>query len=528
MTAQIELELKLTGRPDVLRALPKSAAFSNYIEGPPKRRILTTVYFDTPDYVLHQAKVAWRIRRQGRHFLHSIKFRTDGQSGVMGSALEIEQVVSSDRPDPVILRHQSLAAYPAISKLLVNVLARTDFGPLFESHIRRTIYNLRPDKDSLVELAIDVGELRSGANVLAVEEAEFEIKAGTIEAVYNCAEKAIGISDLRIEPESKAQRGYRLAQGKVITVHKATDISLPKKATIEDALYGALKSTIAQIAVNGRVFELTGEPESVHQLRVGLRRARAAFSLFRDVTPGVETAQLKQRLKTLADQFGALRDMDVFLGEVIPGISRELETIGLDISLDPLISAALVARDKARDLASDAIAAREYTQLLIDFDRYLETRGWRRAVDAPMMRLLEPIDPFARHILNARLKRTLRAAKGLDKLVGDERHRVRIELKKLRYGSMFFSSLFGKRMARDYLEILAGMQDFFGGINDAYVAEGIIKALISSAEGDVRSDLAFAGGVAIGMNAARAGRDWSMVIRRWPDFAREKPFWHEE
>jgi len=528
MTAHVEFELKLTGPEAVLKALPKSPLLADYIHDSPTRRFLTTTYFDTPEHVLRQAQMVWRVRRQGRMFAHTIKYRPDGHSGVISKAIEIERLVKSDRPDQSLLDDPEITSRPAMAKLLGTTLSRADFGPVFVTQCRRTIYTLKPSAESEIELAIDLGEIRSGEKISPLTEAEFELKAGGIDRIYDLATAVLKAMDLRIEPETKSDRGYRLSLDLPLAVYKAPPVELPKAIAADDALYRVLKSSITQIAVNGRVFEQAHAPEAVHQMRVGLRRARAAFALFRDMTPGVETALMKSRLKAIADLLGPLRDLDVFLDEGIPRIAHALGQNGSDISLAPLVQAANQARDLARANAYQAVADKELSILLIEFDRYLETRRWRATLDAPIDLLATPIGPFAAKALDARLRRSLRAAKHLDKLLGEGRHRVRIELKKLRYGGQFFESLFARKPTRSYLERLSDLQDLLGGLNDAFMAETLITKLVAEAPAEQRAELGFAGGIAIGVNLAQATQDWAMVVRKWPDFAKAKPFWRGE
>src|SRR5207253_203396 len=56
---------------------------------------------------------------------------------------------------------------------------------------------------------------------------------------------------------------------------------------------------------------LEGDPEGVHQMRVGLRRLRAALSLFADILRDLRTAAIKTELKWLAGELAPARQLDV-------------------------------------------------------------------------------------------------------------------------------------------------------------------------------------------------------------------------
>ena len=63
----------------------------------------------------------------------------------------------------------------------------------------------------------------------------------------------------------------------------------------------------------------SSDPEGVHQMRVGLRRFRAALSLFGEFIGQPDAKHIKSELKWLTEQLGAARDLDVLLKE---GVKR--------------------------------------------------------------------------------------------------------------------------------------------------------------------------------------------------------------
>lgn len=60
---------------------------------------------------------------------------------------------------------------------------------------------------------------------------------------------------------------------------------------------------------------IDGKAEGVHQMRVGLRRLRAAISVFKDLVGGGETESVKRDLKWLTDELGPAREYEVLIGE---------------------------------------------------------------------------------------------------------------------------------------------------------------------------------------------------------------------
>jgi inorganic triphosphatase YgiF len=531
MSSSLELELKLAAPPEVLRKLIRLPAIKNRHIGTVRTINLVTAYCDSADHVLAARGIAWRIRQSGRHFIHTLKMRSGLGQGAMSMAREIEWRSAAGQPDPTLLNDPALANDADLTADLAAIFAQPDFGVIFETHIRRTTYRLAL-AETAVELAIDVGEIRAGDKTCPISEAEFELVAGRDpNLLYDLALAGVDQLGLRLEPESKAERGFRLTKGLGLMISKPAPLTLAKDAPVDEALRAALAGAMRQLLINGKVFEETQAPEAVHQMRVALRRARAAFALFKDLVADDQTEAIKARLKQLADAMGDCRDFDVFLTEVLPAITRQFsDETAPDGQIDfaPLMQAAERARAAARLQADQVVRAKDYTRLVLDFDRYITTRAWRQGSSVDFTALDSAITPFARMALDSRRKRAGRSAKDLAELLGDDRHRVRIELKKLRYGGAFFESLFPRKGTKTYLTALSELQDMLGAINDAYVANGLIRRLIASEPASSRAEIAFAGGVIVGFNAERSSRAWARLVRKWPSFERLHPFWREE
>ena len=128
----------------------------------------------------------------------------------------------------------------------------------------------------------------------------------------------------KLDLRSKAERGYQLANGdKQVAVH-AEPIELKNKMTAREALDVVAYSTLRHFSANAEgVRDL--DAEAVHQMRVGLRRLRAAISLFGDILPGSGTAKIKTELKWLTNELAPAREMDVFLKEQIKPLDRATE-----------------------------------------------------------------------------------------------------------------------------------------------------------------------------------------------------------
>ena len=73
---------------------------------------------------------------------------------------------------------------------------------------------------------------------------------------------------------------------------------------------------------------LAGDPEGVHQMRVGLRRLRAAMSLFSRILRDPETAALKDELKWLTGELAPARELEVLMTRVVAPVKRRHARLG--------------------------------------------------------------------------------------------------------------------------------------------------------------------------------------------------------
>lgn len=253
---------------------------------------------------------------------------------------------------------------------------------------------------------------------------------------------------------------------------KAKPIALSQEDALEDAAAAIFSGALEHFLANVPLLQTSSAPESVHQMRVALRRLRAAIGLLRPavVGPALETAA--ERAKALASTLGAARDWDVFGAALCDG---PREAIGDDPSFHALTDALEALREQAYRVAHDAVSSDESSRFVDDLRLAIARRDWE---SAPETRARGSASIFAVHALTRLRKRLLKKSKGLATLSADERHLVRIALKKARYGAEFFESLFDDRKdARAYLHALGEMQDQLGLFNDMEVANGLLDQI---------------------------------------------------
>lgn len=493
----LEIELKLLLPPGADAALAKAIAF-----GPSKT--LAATYYDTAKAKLAASGIAIRIRREGRRLVQTVK--TAGQ----GIALEQRGEWETTLKTPA-LDWDALAAI-GLDTLAKRVRKR-DLNPVFTTAIaRRTA--LVEQGGATIELALDRGLIEAGRRSAAVSELELELKSGPPEALVTLAETLIAAHGLTLGTSSKSARGYDLAAGTAKPkARRAEPLALDPAMTLAEAAQAAL-GAVAIHALGNLPAIAARLPEGAHQMRVALRRLRAALTLFKTVIPTEQRRPLRDEAGRLARLLGAARDRDVFLAGAFAGALRAR---GPDPDL-ALMGRRIRAARKAAWADAAAAAASPRAQIFL---LKLAASRVPAAADAAHPSLAE----FAAARLDKRLAPVEAHGARLDALTVEERHALRLELKKLRYAVEFLGALFPAKKVRAYTKALTRLQDVFGAFNDAAVAAALAGSASQGAPARMQDGLTRAALFLNGWTAHRADGAWAEAAALWRDFAATRPFW---
>ena len=298
---------------------------------------------------------------------------------------------------------------------------------------------------------------------------------------------------------------------------KAERIELAKNASVDDAVAIVFAACLRHSTAN-EAAALSGlDPEGVHEMRVALRRMRAALSDFREIIPVAQVAWLKRETKWLITSLGTARDWDVFLSELLAPI--EAARPG-DAELAKLRMAAETERKKGYKGSRRAIRSPRYAALLTRMRRWLSTKSWRQGNDGTRKWLDEPAVELAGRLLTKRHKAVRKLGRDFRKLSARERHQLRIALKKLRYTAEFFRSLYQKKREKAYFRALAQLQNSLGRMNDIVVADHLLRRLSAAARRDRRipERLSTAARTVAGWYTQSASSSEHQAEANWRDF----------
>lgn len=451
-----EIELKFQVPPARRKALAAAVAGRSA----PVTQRLQAAYFDTAACELAQAGIALRLRREAGRWVQTLK------AGSGDTMLRLEHNVPragrAVSPPPLEPRlHDGTPAGERLRTVLPDPSAST-LVCRYRTDVRRGLRVLRARGASL-ELAFDRGVIVAGERSLPLCELEIELQRGDPAALLATARAWVRRHGLWLDTRSKAERGTLLAAGEQrAPARKARAVVIAKQASLAEARRTVLSECLEQVAVNAsQVASGDHGDEHVHQLRVGLRRLRSALRLFGASGEDPRTQSLAEPAAALFRALGAARDAAAVAGPLQHRLAQALASTGLSLQPPAL---------PLGEVADPAVLVRAPAVQAWLLDVMVQT--------LPAPEAAEPIPADA--ALTARIRRWHRgvvaAAGHFDALDDEARHRLRKQVKRLRYGVEFAQALWGPKKVARYLRALAAVQDRLGALNDLGVALAGLRA----------------------------------------------------
>jgi CHAD domain-containing protein len=214
------------------------------------------------------------------------------------------------------------------------------------------------------------------------------------------------------------------------------------------------------------------DPEYVHQLRVGSRRARAALDIFASCLPSKVSKAAKGGLRGIRRAAGEARDWDVFLVGLDAWARRRPVSMrpGLDFLIGYAVARRVVAQSHLEEVGED---------YPFSFDRFLaETLA---SVTRPQDPRFRTLGDLAQPLLSGLLKDLEHSAAG-DLDDHDHLHQVRIIGKRLRYAMEVFADCFEPPFREQIYPDVEAMQEILGNANDSHVACRRLEAIREQAK----------------------------------------------
>lgn len=513
-----EIEIKLEAPTAAARRLLDATWLKRLETAPPKRERLLSVYYDTTSAALREKGVSLRVRRAGDKRVQTVKSGPKGACGPF-CRQEWEREIAGNRPALGDVEDTALDQFSR--KKLKRALR-----PVFTTDITRAAIPVRSG-GSEIEIAIDRGEVRAKRKRAPISEIEIELKRGDPVSLVKLAKRIADATHAGYGTASKAARGYALRQSGGSAPVGAYKIILEPTMNAGEGFTTIALSCVHHFDGN-RDAVTAGIAEGVHQMRVGLRRLRAAISIFKELLRDAESTRIKRELKWLLGELGPARDLDVFIDESLVPLRRQRAD---GAALDALKGELERRRHAGIERAKKAVASDRYRRTVLDTALWITGGSWTTGTKPQLAEERDrDVTDFTAAELARRERKIEKKLEDLEQLDPRQRHKLRIAAKKLRYADEFFATLYDGRGARRRLKrhrkALKALQSSLGKLNDMRAHDAIADAFLRPRyHATKKPEKAFAFGLISGEDHAHIETLMRAATKAGKHLTATKPFW---
>lgn len=504
-----EAALRLAATPAEVSAVAAAARHRNLLAWDGRWRSLTRTFYDTADGRLARRGVAVQIDMRGSVRLQRVVMAGIDPFGVVRRAVWSARLQGHE---PALAGIDD----PGLRERLGLILPG-DLRPVAVARLDRARgFMLGPRGGGRATLVVEQGEVEDGAGIRPMATIEL---IGASDTAWLLPDRALvlhALVPLRVDRLVQPAPADRPAPRPV----KAERTALPPDIGVEEGAIMLIRACVDHWTSNEAAALDGADPEGVHQLRVALRRLRSLLTLFAPVVEPTRLALLRSEIGWLAGRTGPARDWDVFLGELLPPVRDACpDAPGLGL----LAASAETLRREGYLSLHEAMNAPRYATLLMRLGEALESGSlWSPTAEGRQLRSARLRD-YAHRLLDERHRKVRKRGRRFVRLASADRHRVRIAVKKLRYATEFFSSLYPRKRAVAYGRAMAGFQEELGHLNDIATAERLLAVLGTRPEADEPERAAI--GVVTGWYAHVAAELEPRLNAGWKSFLDAPVFW---
>ena len=343
--------------------------------------------------------------------------------------------------------------------------------------VRREPRDLEPDEvDAAAAAAEPAGEAethRSGRSGAQRRRRRKSAQATTTDTVADGAERSSAVLEAvpDVTPDS-------VPEPPRILVPKSPGVLADDH--IAEAGRKVLRFHLARMVAREAGTRAGTDAEELHAMRVATRRQRAAWRVFGDAFDPKRTARHRKRLRFVAADLGAVRDLDVLIEsiEAYQGQQPEAEAA----ALEPLVRSWRVRREAARAVLVRELDGERYGRWLDGYLAFVQAEG--QGVHA-----VGPTEPHrVRDTMPSKVWSAYQSLRAYEPVMRwadvTTLHDLRIAAKWLRYTLEFVREALG-RDAGPVIEKVVALQDHLGWLHDADVAAGLARGFLVEHAGDL-------------------------------------------
>jgi CHAD domain-containing protein len=407
---------------------------------PLPRRLLTSTYYDTPQYDLAHAGITLRHRvERGKQ------------------AWQLKLPLMNDRQEIELIDHQPLPP-TSFRDLLFLYLRHRRLVPVATLRVWRAGVRVRLDKIDIADVTIDqVSVVKDGVVLDRFRELEIE---------------QLGVDDVPLQDlEHQLRRAGAEDHDGRPKLFRALSLSAPspeplptQDAPVIDHVKRALARHLRWLLAHDPGARLGREPESLHQMRVATRQLRVVLRTARPLLLPAWADSLHDELRWLSQLLGPARDLDVQLAYF-----RE-ESTALDARDRRPLTLFIAHLEAQRTNLQDVLLSELKSKRYLDLIRRLQ----QATHDPTVIETTVTLHQLAARTFN-KLRKVIRQAGSSPSSATI--HEIRIKTKRARYAAELAATVVGKQAIR-FIKKARVVQDVLGMHQDAIQAEAHVRAFL--------------------------------------------------
>jgi len=511
----MELKLVLRGQEDE-SAVVSCLRGNNYTVEEIEAVQQVDTYLDTFDWYLLKNKTVLRYRVSNGAATYALKNIGPIEEGI-GKRLETESPLDRPVDTPTVI------PVKRIRKLVEEIIFPRKLLEQVQVRTNRRRYRVISPEEAEIGLAFDTSSfllrgLHKPRPVRKLYELEAEILNGPETALGEFSSLLSGTFGYAAASASKLEVAVERFKIEIPSKKVPEELRVRLDDRLDLAIRKILTFQLQRLREQIPGIKADIDTEFVHQARVSTRRIRSCLRYFRDAIPEPTAVFLGGELKWLGGRFGAVRDLDVFLLNLIrfKGQIARLPTPKRHAFED------WIERHRREPLKAlwEALESPRYRVLERRLDQFLGRPLPLRARQPLAGKVVHEVAPG---LITEKFDAVIRQGHAVvEKPKLKEFHRLRIQMKRLRYACEFMGPAYDGALDA-FIERTVEIQDCLGELQDTVFTRKFVDSLCSDWEGKlVDPDLLFILGEIYQLQAGIARERQETFAKIWERFSSEE------